>query len=165
MCNGTRLIVRRLQRNFITAEIISQCNRGEIVFIPRIDLAPSDTMLPFVLRRRQFPIIPAYSITINKAQGQTFEYVGIHLSTAVFAHGQLYVALSRSKNPNQIKVKVSNNALQGRLSDNRVYTKKNLSYDSRYHYELIFLHSSSQYSLMKMLYIFCFFELLGHIGH
>ena len=128
MCNGTRLVVRSLQRNFITAEIISQCNRGEIVFIPRIDLAPSDTMLPFILRRRQFPIIPAYSITINKAQGQTFEYVGIHLNTAVFAHGQLYVALSRSKNPNQIKVKVSQNSQQGQLSGNRIYTR-NVVYD------------------------------------
>lgn len=119
MCNGTRMIVRSLQRNFITAEI---------VFIPRIDLAPSDTMLPFVLRRRQFLIIPAYFITINKSQGQTFEHVGIHLNTAVFSHGQLYVALSRSKNPNRIKVKVSQNSQQGQLSDNCFYTK-NVVYD------------------------------------
>lgn len=124
MCNGTRLIVRSLQRNFITAEIISQCNRGDIVFIPRIDLAPSDTLLPFILKRRQFPIIPAYAMTINKAQGQTFEHVGIHLNKSVFSHGQLYVALSRSRNPSQVKVMVTPNAQQGQLLNNeRVFTK------------------------------------------
>ena len=30
-------------------------------------------ILPFVLKRRQFPIQPAFSMTINKAQGQTFK--------------------------------------------------------------------------------------------
>lgn len=87
MCNGTRLIVEELQRNVIKAKIISECNKGNIVLIPRIDLAPSETTLPFVLRRRQFPIIPAYAITINKSQGQSYDYVGISLQSAVFSHG------------------------------------------------------------------------------
>ena len=34
-------------------------------------------------------------MTINKAQGQTIPIVGIYLPEPVFAHGQLYVALSR----------------------------------------------------------------------
>lgn len=67
MCNGTRLIVTSLQHNFITAEIISECNRGDAVFIPRIDLAPTNTTLTFVLKRRRFTVIPAYAITINKS--------------------------------------------------------------------------------------------------
>ena len=92
LCNGTRLVIKSLHNHFITAEIVSQCNRGDVVFIPRIDLAPSDVNLPFILKRRQFPIIPAYAITINKSQGQTFEYVGVHLNEPVFSHGQLYVA-------------------------------------------------------------------------
>lgn len=36
-------------------------------------------------------------MTVNKAQGQTFEHVGLDLRTTAFAHGQLYVALSRVK--------------------------------------------------------------------
>ncbi len=124
LCNGTRMIVRHLQRNFITAEIISECNRGDTVFIPRIDLAPSDTTLPFILRRRQFPIIPAYAITINKSQGQTFDHVGIDLKTAVFSHGQLYVALSRSRNPQQVKVRIQPNPQQGQLlQDEHQFTR------------------------------------------
>jgi ATP-dependent DNA helicase PIF1 len=34
-------------------------------------------------------------MTINKAQGQTIPHVGIYLPEPVFAHSQLYVALSR----------------------------------------------------------------------
>jgi ATP-dependent DNA helicase PIF1 len=124
LCNGTRLIVRDLHRNFITAEIISECNRGDVVFVPRIDLMPTDTTLPFVLRRRQFPIIPAYAITINKSQGQSYECVGINLKTPVFSHGQLYVALSRSRNPNNIKVFVYEGPQQGKLlKNNRQFTR------------------------------------------
>ena len=33
-------------------------------------------------------------MTINKAQGQTLERVGIHLPEPCFTHGQLYVATS-----------------------------------------------------------------------
>ena len=34
-------------------------------------------------------------MTINKAQGQTLEFLGIFLPAPCFGHGQLYVALSR----------------------------------------------------------------------
>lgn len=43
-------------------------------------------------------------MTINKAQGQTLDYVGIYLKEPVFSHGQLYVVLSRAKSINSIKV-------------------------------------------------------------
>ena len=36
-------------------------------------------------------------MTINKAQGHTFERVGIYLPYPVFCHGQLYVAFSRAR--------------------------------------------------------------------
>ncbi|KAG7674304.1 hypothetical protein KSW81_006109 [Nannochloris sp. 'desiccata'] len=52
---------------------------------------------PFTLRRRrQYPVKPAFAMSINKAQGQTLKCVGIYLKDDVFGHGQLYVALSRS---------------------------------------------------------------------
>ncbi|GBO01213.1 hypothetical protein AVEN_44938-1 [Araneus ventricosus] len=46
--------------------IVSKYNGGVVVFLPRIKLAISDVNLPFVLKRRQFQLIPAYTMTINK---------------------------------------------------------------------------------------------------
>ncbi|RCV37930.1 hypothetical protein SETIT_8G102700v2 [Setaria italica] len=41
------------------------------------------------------PICLSFAMTINKAQVQTITNVGIYLPEPVFAHGQLYIALSR----------------------------------------------------------------------
>ena len=66
------------------------------MFIPRLSITLSDNeRLPFTLCRRQFPVRPAFAMTINKSQGQTMEKVGIYLHKDVFTHGQLYVAMSR----------------------------------------------------------------------
>lgn len=42
-------------------------------------------------------------MTINKAQGQALNFVGIYLPQSVYGHGQLYVALSRAKTANSVK--------------------------------------------------------------
>lgn len=43
----------------------------------------------------QYPIRLAWALTIHKSQGQTYESVALDLTTATFAAGQMYVALSR----------------------------------------------------------------------
>jgi hypothetical protein len=43
----------------------------------------------------QFPLRPAWAMTIHKSQGRTFDQVIIHLGAGAFTHGQVYVALSR----------------------------------------------------------------------
>ncbi|XP_037041777.1 uncharacterized protein LOC119078380 [Bradysia coprophila] len=40
LCNGTRLIVRRLHEHFIVCEIISTNHKGDMVFITRLDITP-----------------------------------------------------------------------------------------------------------------------------
>ena len=115
LCNGTRLIVHRLYDNVIDAAILQGANSGLRVLIPRIKLAPSDVSLPFTLQRTQFPIRVAYCLTINKAQGQTFDRLGIYLPSPVFSHGQLYVAFSRAKSFKDIYVKIDSSTTQGQF--------------------------------------------------
>jgi hypothetical protein len=47
----------------------------EEVLIPKITLCCHDTRLPFTLYRRQFPVIGAFAMIINKSQGQYFNQV------------------------------------------------------------------------------------------
>lgn len=52
--------------------------------------------LPFDFSRVQFPLIPAYCVSVHKSQGQTLERIGIVVDQDSFAHGQLYTAFSRT---------------------------------------------------------------------
>ncbi|GBN29840.1 ATP-dependent DNA helicase PIF1 [Araneus ventricosus] len=104
LCNGTRLIVIQLQKNVIVAKKISADNNNESYLIPRIPLIPSDSNIPFQFKRKQFPIRLAFSMTINKAQGQTFDKIRLDLTKPVFSHGQFYVGLSRVRSFDSVTV-------------------------------------------------------------
>ncbi|CAN1120470.1 ATP-dependent DNA helicase PIF1 [Linum perenne] len=102
LCNGTRLIIKRL--GTWSVEVLTRSHAGDRVYLRRIALSSNQKSLNFTLIRRQYPIALCFAMTINKSQGQTLHQVGICLKRQVFTHGQLYVAISRVTKKSGLKI-------------------------------------------------------------
>jgi len=114
LCNGTRLQVVEMKTDILKCRRIAlgRSGRGQqgdmsTVILPRMTFefgnGPSDLCVHF--KRIQFPVKLAFGMTINKAQGQTLNKVGIALHQgSVFSHGQLYTALSRVRKFSSLKL-------------------------------------------------------------
>ena len=87
LCNGTRLLFKHLKGVCLICKVITGSLTGKDVSIPRVAC----------LKYKQYPIVPSFAMTIHKSQGQTLTYVGVDLTKPMFAHGQLYVAFSRTR--------------------------------------------------------------------
>ena len=85
-CNGTRYVIEHLHDHIIYATIACGPHAGKRIFIPRTPMIPSDNIFPFHMKRKQFPVQPAFAITSNKAQGQTLYHVGIYLKQGFISH-------------------------------------------------------------------------------
>jgi ATP-dependent exoDNAse (exonuclease V) alpha subunit len=110
------MIVKRVTQRVLEVEILGGKHNGETAFIPCITLHSSAwSAFRFQLKRRQFPIRLAFSMTINKAQGQSVRHVGLDLREPVFSHGQLYVALSRATSSQRIKILLPQEASECRI--------------------------------------------------
>ena len=104
LCNGTRLKILQMHDRLLECEILTGLHKGNIEMIPRILCTSDPGRYPFSFSRRQFPVRPCFAMTINKSQGQTLDFVGLDLTDEVFSHGQLYVAFSRVRSWDSIKV-------------------------------------------------------------
>ena len=102
--NGQRYFVKDLLGSVIVAEVATGPHKGKQLMIPRIPFKPEDKTIPFEFIRKQFPVRVCFAITSNKSQGQTLDRVGIYLKNQFFSHGQLYVALSRSRSEKAISI-------------------------------------------------------------
>jgi ATP-dependent DNA helicase PIF1 len=128
--NGTRLVVTYIDPNLthIKARVLSE--RGGLeneVFIARLRLTVN--MGGYLLERTQLPIRLAYVMTIHKSQGLTLKKVGLYLNASVFAHGQLYVGISRCGDPDNLFVYGQLDS-EGRLwTNNIVYREILPTYD------------------------------------
>ncbi|XP_060519476.1 uncharacterized protein LOC132697797 [Cylas formicarius] len=115
-CNGQRMIVLEMGDDVIVGRIVSE--EKETPLLPGGG----------TFYRKQFPIKLAHAITINKAQGQTLSRVGLCLNVPCFAHGQLYVALSRVRTWQDIRIFVKESRRHGRFfkdgrKNNPVFTQ------------------------------------------
>lgn len=127
LCNGSRMVVTDLMPYSIGVKMLGGEFDGQERLIPRIDFVVENTPLGIAVIRKQLPVRMCFAMTINKSQGQSFHTVGLDLRTPVFAHGQLYVALSRTSSVTGLAALLPENS-EGRTK-NVVYPEVLLNID------------------------------------
>ena len=101
--NGTRYIIEDLTKSLIKAKKLSG-GANSSIFIPRIPNIANDSLFPVPFKRVQFPVLLAYYLTINRAQGQALQRAGLCLPKSVFCHEHLYVGFGRCGDPDKFFV-------------------------------------------------------------
>ena len=98
--NGTLGVVKKLTEKSITVSF----GEGKIYDVQPCEFYQQEAAYSssgkityrIVYSILQYPLVPAYAITIHKAQGKTFNSISCDI-TKTFANGQAYVALSRCR--------------------------------------------------------------------
>ena len=101
--NGSMGIVRNMTARDITVELLNATR--DVVTVrpekwPKIEYSrdENDRLVENEVGCfKQFPLNLGYDMTIHKAQGKTLDAVVVDISRGAFAHGQTYVALSRTR--------------------------------------------------------------------
>ena len=90
-CNGTLCEMLQYTRHAVQVRLLSGTQKGRVMKIPRCSshVSQENSGLPFCFTRVQFPLIPAYCVSVHKSQGQTLHKVGLFITQDCFAHGQL----------------------------------------------------------------------------
>jgi len=95
LMHSSKVVVTNLYPSSVEFLLLHGRNKGQTRLIPRITFQEPWKGTAIILKRVQIPLRPAYAMTFNKSQGQTLDRVVLDIRNPIFAHGQLYVGLSR----------------------------------------------------------------------
>ncbi len=109
--NGSVGVVEQLNAREIIVQLLDD-NKSDIVVVKpekwqKIEYArdENDRIVENEIGSyKQFPLMLGYAMTIHKSQGKTLSKVIIDISRGAFAHGQTYVALSRTRHANDMHI-------------------------------------------------------------
>ncbi len=104
--NGERAVVEHIDKDAVVVE-----KSGRLIKVDRFDFDLSRTVVgedgmlddDVVCTLSQFPLRPAFAITIHKSQGMSIEKLVCNVDN-IFADSQFYVALSRAVDPAYLKI-------------------------------------------------------------
>ena len=97
--NGTRGIVVSLNKTSVTIKLVSD----ELYVLSYFHVKPELGEINN-LDFKYLPLILSWAMSIHKSQGSTIDRLEIDLGESIFACGQAYVALSRAKNSDSVKI-------------------------------------------------------------
>ena len=123
--NGSMGIVRNMSAREITVELLNHTH--DVVSVrpetwQKIEYSRDENdriQENEVGSFKQFPLNLGYAMTIHKAQGKTLDTVIVDISRGAFAHGQTYVALSRTRSASDMHIATPLRA-RDVIFDNRV---------------------------------------------
>ena len=111
--NGTSGIVEKLSDRYI---VVRTLNDNKFITVYReewksfaydIDETSGEIIEKETGNFIQYPLQLGYALTIHKAQGKTLDRVIVDINRGAFAHGQLYVALSRTRAKKDMLIKTT----------------------------------------------------------
>ena len=100
LMNHTLVVVRAVHAHHVVIETLT----GQQFPLPRICFRWVLSKGVAYMIRRRYPLRPAYAATCSGSQGSTLYRVVVDVRSSPFAHGHLYVALSRVNNSSAIRV-------------------------------------------------------------
>ncbi len=115
--NGEKAIVEHIDGDSIVVE-----KEGRLVKVDRFEFELSRSMVDdkgaldseVLCSLKQYPLRPAYAITIHKSQGMSLNSLECNVDH-IFADSQFYVALSRAIDPKSLKITYSRNDFKNYL--------------------------------------------------
>ena len=106
LVKNVRVTVTKLNRFTIKVKILLLVVNNftsQLFCLPQINFEFQLSHCPWTVQRKQFPLRLAYATTFNSCQGLTLDKTVLDLCIPVFAHGQLYTALSRVRSRHDIR--------------------------------------------------------------
>ncbi len=102
LMNHTPVVLTEVHDHHVVVESLE----GAAFLLPRICFRWVIASGATTMTRRQYPLRPAYAATYNGCQGTTLRRVVFDARRSPFSHGHLYVALSRVRHRDHIRVLV-----------------------------------------------------------
>ena len=121
LATNTRVQIMSISNRIIRVRVLDDPHRPHVL-IPKIRFKfRLKYCQSYKMMRRQFPLRLAYSFNYNRAQGQTLHKVLLDARVPHFEHGHLYVAMSRHRNPPNIKIFLNSEQLHVHPYDHQKY--------------------------------------------